>query len=316
MTKILSDEDFITGWKHHGGATAFAKAKNIAERGVLKRRKTIEAKYGIILEGSKPAPGRSKAHVEKIGFRITEKVIGTVIIFSDGHFWPGERSVGFDALVKLTKQLNPVMVICNGDSFDGARISRHSPGGWAEMPTVSDELAGVQERHTEIEWAAPPKCKLIWCVGNHDSRFTSRLAQYAPEYVGVKGMDITDHFPSWNFGWSIWLNDSVVVKHRHNQGVHGAYNNVLKGGKTIVTGHTHRLLAMPYGDYNGLRWGIESGTISDFGPQNDKFAYAEDNPVNWSQGFVVLTFDKDGMLMEPELCRVTNGKARFRGALL
>lgn len=316
MVKKISDQDFITAWKQHGGGAAMSKKTGLGERNILARRKRIEAKYGVILEGSKPAPKRSKAHVEKIGFRITEKVVGTVIIFSDGHFWPGERTVAFDALVKLTKSLNPSMVICNGDSFDGARISRFAPGGWADMPTVADELAGVQERHTEIEWAAPEKCKLIWCVGNHDSRFTSRLAQYAPEYVGVHGTDITDHFPSWNFAWSIWLNDTVVVKHRHHNGVHGAYNNVLKGGKTVVTGHTHRLQALPYGDYNGLRWGIESGTLSDFGPENDKFAYAEDNPVNWSQGFVVLTFDKTGRLMQPELCRVMNGKAEFRGGFL
>lgn len=314
MVKV-TDEDFIDGWKRAKSIPAFAKSVGLDYRNVMARRKNIEARYGVPLDApSQPKPNRPKAHVEKIGYRITEDVVGSVVIFSDGHFWPGERSTSFDALIKVVKKIKPSMIIANGDSFDGARISRHSPGGWETRPTVSDELDGVIERHAEIENAAPKDCKLIWNCGNHDSRFSSRLAQYAPEYAGVKGTDITDHFPAWNFAWSTWLNNKVVVKHRHHNGVHGAYNNVLKGGKTIVTGHTHRLQAIQFGDYNGLRFGIECGTISDFEPTSDKFVYGEDNPFNWSQGFSVLTFDKNHMLLEPEFCRVMpDKKAYFRG---
>jgi hypothetical protein len=153
----------------------------------------------------------------------------------------------------------------------------------------------------------------VWTVGNHDARFTARLAQAAPEYMRVKGADLTDHFPSWEFCWSIFLNGHTVVKHRWHQGVHGAYQNALKGGKTIVTGHTHRLQATMWADYNGLRWGIEAGTLSELTTESDKFAYGEDAPHNWSQGFVVLTFDHNGFLLEPEFCRVLNGTAYFRG---
>jgi hypothetical protein len=80
-----------------------------------------------------------------------------------------------------------------------------------------------------------------------------------------------------------------------------------------VTGHTHRLQAVQWADYNGLRWGIECGTLSDFGPDQPKFHYTLDRPVNWSQGFSVLNFAPNGMLLEPEFCRVLNGTAYFRG---
>jgi hypothetical protein len=68
-----------------------------------------------------------------------------------------------------------------------------------------------------------------------------------------------------------------------------------------------------YADYNGVRWGVEAGTLSEIGPETDKFSYAEDQPCNWSQGFAVLTFTSSGMLLEPEFCRVLNGTAYFRG---
>lgn len=314
MPTKYTDDEFIAAWRRLGAPSLVAKELGLNLRGVIARRDKMEQKHGIILDTVSAKAKRTKNEVPKHGFRaIKEKVIGPVIIGSDGHFWPGERSVAFGAMIEVIKDLRPSMVIMNGDSFDGARISRHPPGSWASMPTVADELEAVKERHAEIEAYAPQDCNLIWCAGNHDSRFGARLAQAAPEYIQVQGFDIADHFPAWQFCWSIWLNNHTVVKHRIHQGVHGAYNNTLKSGKSIVTGHTHRLQAIMFADYNGLRWGVECGTLSDFGPENDKFAYAEDNPVNWSQGFTVLHFAPSGMLLEPEFCRVIGTHAWFRG---
>lgn len=315
MTLKVTDDDFITIWKRLGSPKLVAQATGIDIRQVYTRRASLENKLGIRLETTTDNPScRPKVEVPKLGFRaLQENISGTVIVGSDMHAWPGERSTAFGAMVELVKDLKPAMTIMAGDSFDGSRISRHLPGGWANLPTVADELDAVRERHAELEAYAPAGTPLIWCAGNHDSRYGARLAQQAPEYMQIKGFDIADHFPAWQFCWSIWLNTHTVVKHRYHQGVHGAYNNTLKSGKNIVTGHTHRLQATMFADYDGLRWGVESGTLSDFGPENDKYGYAEDQPMNWSQGFVVLTFAPSGMLLEPEFCRVINNRAWFRG---
>lgn len=315
MPKKVSDEEFGAAWKRSGSPSQVARMLGMDVRQVYRRRDSVEKRLGIRLDTmTETCTGRPKITVPKNGFRaLKEDLVGTVIVGGDLHAWPGERSVAFGAMVELTKQMKPTMVIMNGDVFDGARISRHPPGAWCSMPTVADELDAVKERLAEIESVAPADCPLILPAGNHDSRFSSRLATNAPEYVGVEGFDLADHLPAWQFCWSIWLNDHTVVKHRWHQGVHGAYNNVLKGGKNIVTNHTHRLHATMYADYNGLRWGVEAGTLSEFGPDNDKYSYSEDQPHNWSQGFVVLNFTKSGMLLEPEFCRVLNGTAYFRG---
>jgi hypothetical protein len=47
-------------------------------------------------------------------------------------------------------------------------------------------------------------------------------------------------------------------------------------------------------------------------PGSDQFAYIEDNPVPWCQGFAVLKF-QNGLLLPPELCEVIDGTAYFRG---
>jgi hypothetical protein len=126
-------------------------------------------------------------------------------------------------------------------------------------------------------------------------------------------MQLRDHLPDWAESWSIEINGAVMVKHRWHQGIHGAYNNALKGGRSIVTGHLHRLLASPWSDYNGRRWGIDTGTLSE--PDAAQFDYAEDAAKNWGSGFVVLTF-RDGQLGPPEFCEVINGRAWFRGQVV
>src|SRR5690606_7816291 len=115
---------------------------------------------------------------------------------------------------------------CNGDAFDGASISRHPPIGWEERPTVIQEIEACQERLGEIEQAAG-KARKVWTLGNHDMRFAARLASAAPEYAKVHGLRLEDHFPFWEFGWSCWINDDVVVKHRHRGGIHAAHNSTL-----------------------------------------------------------------------------------------
>jgi hypothetical protein len=71
----------------------------------------------------------------------------------------------------------------------------------------------------EIQEAAGD-AKLIWTLGNHDARFSTRLATVAPEFQGVEGFRLEDHFPDWQHVVSCMLNDSVMVKHRWKGGIH------------------------------------------------------------------------------------------------
>jgi hypothetical protein len=318
MPTRYSDQEFIDAWKRLGTPKLVAEHLKLDLRGVYARRNAIEKRHGFILDTiTENRSGRPKVVVPKIGARaISEKVTGTVIVASDLHAWPGDRSVAFAALVELVRELKPAMLIANGDSVDMASISRHPPIGWQTIPTVTEELDAAKELHAELESAAPTGAPLVWLYGNHCLRFNSRLAAEASEFRGVPGMSLEDHFPAWDFAMSMHLNKSTVIFHSYHNGVHAAYNNTVKSGVSVVTGHTHRLQAVQWADYNGLRWGIECGTLSDCGPDQAKFAYALDRPVNWSQGFCILTYAPNGTLLEPEFCRVINGTAYFRGQIV
>lgn len=318
MTAI-PDKEFAEVWIKNGGqASKIAKALNTGERQVYRRRNSYEARHGVLLpSGPNSTTGRPKEYVDKIGSRISVNIKdGYLIAWGDEHIWPGDYSLARKALIWAIQEFQPKILACDGDAFDGARISRHPPADWQRTPDVADELAYCKELMGEIEGLSPPGCKLIWTMGNHDSRFSARLAQTAPEFVRVQGFDLPDHFPAWNFAWSCFVNNTLVIKHRNKGGVHSAHNNAQTSGMSIGTGHDHMLNVTPFTDYRGTRWGINLGTLSEIGPDQYKFSYSEDNPRNHISGFAVFTFDKDGVLLPPELCHVIGDKAYFRGKVV
>jgi hypothetical protein len=193
-----------------------------------------------------------------------ELIDGTVLIGSDLHAWPGERlSTAFRAFVHFAKVMEPAAIILNGDLIDGASISRWPRIMWQAQPTVKQELEAAQECLHELTLAASKHCDLFLTIGNHDARFDAKLTASCPEFENVRGFRLCDHFSDrWQWSWSVWINDSVVVKHRYKGGIHATHNNVLNSGKTIVTGHLHSLKVTPFSDFSGLRWGVDTGTLS------------------------------------------------------
>jgi hypothetical protein len=313
----ISDADFVAAWGKAGNSPVLvARLLGMTERGVYSRRERME-KRGVVLNTAPTAPGGTTCYTAPArNYEQRAKVDlrdGVAVVFSDAHWWPGmPQTVAHGALLRLVRTLKPNLVVANGDVFDGAAISRHDPDGWQNLPSVHAELETVKLHMAGIASAAKG-ARLMRTIGNHDLRFDRRLATQVPDYRHLAGMQLRDHLPEWAESWSIEINGAVMVKHRWHQGIHGAYNNALKGGRSIVTGHLHRLLASPWSDYNGRRWGVDTGTLSE--PDAAQFDYAEDAAKNWGSGFVVLTF-RDGQLGPPEFCEVINNRAWFRGQVV
>jgi predicted phosphodiesterase len=307
VAQKVSDEQFIECFKRLKQPSKVSEELGISVRAVYTRRNTLQAKHGITLETADlhhvvntylPDNRRVAQH---------EVLNGNVFIASDCHYWPDEETVAHKAFVKLAKELQPEVLCLNGDVFDGAQVSRHPPLMGVQTPTPKQEIEACQDRLHEISMAAR-KAKLYWTFGNHDVRLFNRLASQAPELVDM--VNLWDNFPGWRTCWRLDLNEDTIVKHRWHNGIHATYNNTLKAGKTLITGHLHKLQCVGYSDWRGRRWGVDTGTLAE--PYGDQFVYTEMNPVNWASGFAVLTF-RDGKLLPPELCEVLDGVAYFRG---
>jgi Calcineurin-like phosphoesterase len=302
MVKV-SNEEFISLWERLHSPARISEVSGLNIRQVYRRKKEL-IEHGLIHEGSNEH-NPARHHIE-----VTD---GTVIVFSDAHYTPGPPTTAHKALLLFIKQFHPEVIIGNGDLFDGGSISRYPRIGWDNKPTVKQEIDAVLERTGEIE--ALSKGKLIWTLGNHDARYETFLAANAPQYEGIHGFSLKDSFPRWKPCWSCWINGDTVVKHNWKGGIHATHNNTVGSGVNIITGHLHSLKVTPYSDYNGTRYGVDTGTLADpYGPQF--VDYTQDNPVNWRSGFAVLTF-RDGKLLPPELVQVwEESSVTFRGAII
>jgi hypothetical protein len=308
----LSDAEFIALWRKLG-TTRMAKEGHGDYANICKRRRRIERRHRISLV----PPVRPELHPqtsEHPGWINLQIKNGIVLVGSDAHLWPGPMTTAMRAFVKFIKHEKPAAVVLNGDVMDFPRISRHPPIGWEKTPTPQDEIEAAQEILHEIEKAAG-KARKLWTLGNHDARFATRLASVAPEYAKVHGVHLQDHFPLWEPSWAIGINDDVVIKHRHKGGIHATHNSPLWAGRSTVTGHLHSLKVSPLTDYNGTRYGVDTGCLADTNSRAF-LDYTEANPLNWRSGFVVLTF-KDGKLLWPEtVSKWDENRVQWRGQLI
>ena len=317
---LITDAEFIELWNTHKSAYILADILKLSVPNIYRRRRNIEDRYKIKLP-SKNSVGKyehlqtAHLHPQRLDMGILN---GQVIVFSDAHFWPTIRTTAFQSLLHFIKVIKPKAVVNGGDAFDGASISRFPRIGWDQTPSIIQELHACEACLGEIEVAAKAarqNVKLYWCLGNHDARYENRLAANASEYEGVKGFSLKDHFPAWVPCWSVWNGSDTVIKHRYKGGIHATHNNTVNSGVNIVTGHLHSLKVTPFDDYNGTRYGVDTGTLAE--PQGPQFEnYLEQSPTNWRSGFVILTF-KDGRLLMPEMVKVwAPGQVEFRGQII
>jgi UDP-2,3-diacylglucosamine pyrophosphatase LpxH len=307
--KLGSDEEFMRVWEGLRSAQKVAQHFGAGVRSVHRKRQLLEQRLGKILKSdNRVSP---TFHIQEHSARANCEIEnGVVMVASDCHYWPDVVSTAHQAFCKLISEIKPALVVMNGDLFDGAGISRFPKSSYTRLPTVKEELEAVNQRLAEIRKAAPPGTKFWWTLGNHDMRFEARLVSQVPEYEGVQGFTLKDHFPEWPMSMSLFINRELMIKHRFRAGVHATWNNTLYSGTSICTGHLHRLQATIMTDYNGTRWGIDCGTLADV--DGSHMHYGEDNPTNHCSGFAVLTI-VDGTLLHPEFCTVVNGRAYFRG---
>lgn len=314
----VSDEAILEALKEHGfNRERTSRVVGISSRKLLDRINRMRAR-GLKVDKTSIDP-------HKAYFKQTIDD-GVVLVGTDPHYWPGEFTTCQRAFLYFAANMEPrpKTIVLNGDVFDGARVSRHPKIGFFEKrPTVKEELDVCEQRLAEIEAVAPKGCKLVWPLGNHDLRYESYLAASVPEYEGIQGMHLKDRFPAWTPCWTYWINPEEAgwteIKHRFRGGIHATYNNALRSGVSMLTGHLHSLKVYPWTDRRGTRFGVDCGTLADVDGENlgAQFVnYLEANPVDWRSGFIVLTFYKGQPLWPEIVFKYDEHHVQFRGNLI
>lgn len=310
-----SDEEFLDTIRTHGVIKA-AKIIGTTVRNVNYRRRRLETKY------DEPIHAPTLAHLQaKYPHRLQHEIKnGVILVGGDFHIWPGQDSTALRAFKKFADDLRPAVVILNGDVLDFPLIGRHAPIMWESAPEPWQEIEAAQDHLHDIVKASR-RARKIWNLGNHDARFEANLANNAKQYRNIKGVHLSDHFSIWEKGWSCAVNSLIeggrtIIKHKpRGGGMNAARASTLNGGVSFVHNHLHSQKVAPLSDYNGDRYGVDTGMVAE--PHYKQFVnYTEDAPLDWRSGFCVLTY-RDGRLMYPELVTKWDDKhVQFRGALV
>ena len=250
----------------------------------------------------------------------------TIVSFSDCHWWPDQpKTDAHKILLKIIKDIKPHAVGCRGDMMDCAKLSRFPNLAHAELPSTEDEVVTVMGFMSEIAKVAKkarPNVDLEINVGNHERLEIQEANMQPKENEVLQGilaglgasektsMDIL--FPDWHISNSTIINDTFMWKHKpHKGGIGGARASTLNAGISTGNGHTHRLGVAALTDFEGTRFGVECGTLSDL--FSDQFNYCEDSVRNWQSGFMVHYFY--GKRAEHVTVNVIDGMAIFNGKI-
>ena len=310
---LCSDEQLVSLVRSLGPSKAAEHLGYKSSRQIYERIKRLEQKFGAIIRGPKTIHPATQHHSKAIHKLKVEN--GTVLIGSDAHIWPGDLTTCQRAFIAFAKEFKPAAIVINGDFVDGASVSSHPPiGFWEKAPTLAEEIEAVQDYLDKLSKSSR-NSKRIWPAGNHDLRPEKLLAERVPQFRNIKGVHLRDHFPGWVPCWRLDVNDDVIIKHRWKGGIHATHSHAVLSGKNFITGHLHSLKVNPWTDYNGTRYGVDTGTLAD--PSAEQFIhYTEANPTNWRSGFVLLTF-VNGRLLWPELvCKFDDDSVEFRGKVI
>lgn len=284
----------------HGNASEAARASGIPRKTLTNRAERFGVNVKLPTEWTYP---------EYIDLDMRGK---TLLVGGDAHFWPGHRSLIWEAFVEASHEIKPDAIILNGDMIDGTRVSKHPRLRNQAAPRVSDEL---KECKYQINRLYGSEVR-IWNLGNHDQRVDSYLANNAPEADDLAS-SLPSWFPEWQFGYSVMINRGLPnaipceVRHYYRTGVHARHNNIMYSGIHMVTNHTHGAGVTPFNNRMGRIYGIETGMLNSNHATQFEYGFGAQSRANG--GFAVLTFEENGNLLPPELCEHVYGKAWFRG---
>lgn len=226
---------------------------------------------------------------------------GIVAVASDLHV-PFQDNSAVEAFVNYISDVQPSVIVLNGDVVDMYMLSRFAKG---EGRNPMAEIEEARDILTDIRMACP-ESKVYYVIGNHEQRLEKTILAKAPELASLIE-DVFSIFKLEEIGiqgcGSLTINDSFVLKHGTllgNKSGLSAIKEMENAYMSGATGHTHRLakyIARKAG--RKFIW-LETGCLCSMQPEYML------NP-NWQQGFGMIQIEK-GKVKRAEVLEIENGE--------
>ncbi|MCM1324123.1 MAG: metallophosphoesterase [Acetobacter sp.] len=224
-----------------------------------------------------------------------------ILVASDVHI-PFQDDKAVDAFLNACDDLNPDIVVLNGDVMDMFMLSKFTKG---EGRNPLEEVMMCREFLQRVRNAAP-NAQIFYVIGNHETRLERYVLTKAPELASL----IEDVFSilkvsDFNIRGcaSVTINDTLVFKHGTllgNKSGLSAIKEMENAYMSGCTGHTHRLCKYIARKAGRKFFWIETGCLCDMNPEYMVLP-------NWQQGFAEL-FIKNGKVVRAQVAEIENGE--------
>ncbi len=208
---------------------------------------------------------------------------------------PYHHEAAVKNVIKLARKEKFDSVLVVGDEIDFQTISR-----WSEKTPLAYEQTIHQDRELckEILWDLGEYSREMHIIrSNHSDRLYNTLLkvpglislpelQY-PKFMGFAEMGMEYHKTAYEFypGWVLAHGDEGNMS--QHAGI-TALNLAKKWGKSVISGHSHRLGMSAYTEALGSHYrplyGVEVGNLMD----RKKASYLRYSAANWQMGFAIL----------------------------
>jgi len=263
----------------------------------------------------KASSSKSSKDLLKLSRVTKEKVDSSIaIILSDVHI-PFHCPKGLAIAIEFCKDLDPSMIILNGDILDFYEISTFKKDP-LRIQTLQDELDAGRS-FLRILRKNHPDAEIWYLEGNHEVRARSFLSEKAESLASLRCLSLESlldfkelRIKSRTHGEPLTL-ASMDIFHgkyvRKHSGSSAKAHADDQGGSLLV-GHVHRQGIYYKTDRHGTHAAVENGHLA-----CDDVEYV-DYP-NWQMGFTVLEyFHKKKRFSIKQHC-ITNGKLLADGVI-
>lgn len=218
-----------------------------------------------------------------------------VVVASDIHVPYHDRKV-VAAWMQFLKDFKPDELVLNGDIADMHAASSHGDAHSEHL--IIDEILALNEFLDDVQKVVGPKCKIHYCLGNHEDRLPRYIEQNAPNMRGMMTIPQAAQLKQRKITWSDYgkvhfLSDKLGVTHGIFHGTHYAKETLVRYGTSIIVGHAHRPQIHTMGvageDASAIRGCFGLGCMIPV----DDVPYLK-GPSGWSNGFGVFYIRRDG----------------------
>lgn len=245
--------------------------------------------------------------------------------------------------LQIIKDVNPHLIVCNGDNLDFPEFSKYrTTPAFAQTTQASIDRAAMFAAQMRL---AAPKARIVWLAGNHEERLPNYILDNAAAAFAIKkglhpeGWPVmsvpylcsfdkykVEYVPGYPAG-DFWINDNLKVIHgtKVKTGANTAHAYLRDEKVSVIYGHIHRVETA----YKTRRDAKGSSTImaASMGclsrvdgavPSMKGSKDLDGRPVkvseDWQQGIGVITYQSTGdNKFSLETVPILNGWACYRG---